>query len=255
MQSLHGVEWLIGMFRGLQGALTGPDGTVPTKPLDEDNRELACDLLGLAPEQRQGRLPIDPPLADGARPTDAEVAAFQAALVAAEIARLESYKNEDLAPRDEEDQISSAIGAGVGTDRTSRLIRRYLTAAKREMDLAYWQLCELISIPTRERQEENFRQAMAAFEARDKQAKPAAPQTKPQPKPQTAPAPKQAPPPPAAAAPPPPANGKVASPAAKKPAPDDRRAPSPLLRLMPVWDHLTGRTSARAACRGNPPSK
>jgi hypothetical protein len=238
---------------------------VPTKPLDEDNRELACDLLGLAPEQRQGRIPVDPPLADGAdgsagvTQTDAEIAAFQAALVAAEIARLESYRNEDLAPRDEEDQIASAIGASVGTDRKSRLIHRYLTAAKREMDFAYWQLCELISIPTRERQEENFRQAMAAFEARDKQAKSAAPQAKPQPKPQpqAPPAPKPAPTPaaPAAASPPPPANGKPAAPAAKKPAPHDRRAPSTLLGLMPVWDRLRGRTSARAACRGNPPAK
>jgi hypothetical protein len=135
-QSLHGVEWLLAMWRGLARALVGPDGDAPTRPLNEKNRDLAACLMGLRPEELQGQHPLDPPRPKGpdSQPGDAEIAAFQAALVARETAQLEKYGLEELVDRDEEDRVATAMGVGVGVDRTTRLIRRYLATAKFEMD-------------------------------------------------------------------------------------------------------------------------
>src|SRR5262249_36529934 len=56
----HGCDWLVGRFRMLAALVRGTDGDGPQRPLDEEDRRLACDVLGLAPELRRGRTPLDP---------------------------------------------------------------------------------------------------------------------------------------------------------------------------------------------------
>jgi hypothetical protein len=173
------------MHRGLHEALVGPEGDVPTKPLDRDDRELACDLLGLRPEQRQGRLPIDPPRVKGdePKPNDAEIAAFQFGFIAGEIEQLERYAIEELIDRDEEDQVATAMGVGVGIDPTTRLIRRYQSEARRQMDIALSELKALQELGGQDDSDEPAPDACDPPVTTGSDPEPAAPATHSQPPP------------------------------------------------------------------------
>src|SRR4051794_13029358 len=71
-QSLYGCQWLLIRWRLLREAVGGGEGAM--QPLDEERRGLAFDLLGLRPEQRQGRTALDPPAGEDTEPGPGEVA-------------------------------------------------------------------------------------------------------------------------------------------------------------------------------------
>ena len=138
-QTVQGSAWLLARLRVLKELICGVDGNGPLRPLDEDKRGLAFDVLGVAPELRLGRTPLDLPA--GPESTgDSDLAAHQARVIHEQIVRLERFKTEDLAEVDAIDHDASALGRETKPDPTVRLIRRYKTAAQREMDKAQAEL-------------------------------------------------------------------------------------------------------------------
>jgi hypothetical protein len=142
-QTLHGCDWMLARWRLLKETVGGSEGGAAARPLDEEQRGLAFDLLGLRPEQRQGRTALDPdPPAGGAAepgPNPGEVAAHQAMLIAGEIDRLEGLQ--DAALREEDEISREHARGGVGpVDAELRLVNRYRAMAMREMRLAWAEL-------------------------------------------------------------------------------------------------------------------
>jgi hypothetical protein len=84
-RSVQGCEWLCDRWHELARSQRVPDSDEPDRlePLGVEGCCLALDLLGIGPEERRGRTPLDPP-DDGIPP-----AAHQAALISKHIADLE----------------------------------------------------------------------------------------------------------------------------------------------------------------------
>jgi hypothetical protein len=138
-QSLYGCEWLLIRWRILRDAVAG-EGT--PRPLNDEERSLAFDLLGLRPEQRQGRSVLDLPAGTGG--DDGRIAAHQAAVIAGQIDRLEGFQEGGLRWEDEVEQIHVRHGVGeLAHDRQLRLAVRYRDAARREMYQAWDDLKQL----------------------------------------------------------------------------------------------------------------
>src|SRR5262249_40653546 len=116
-------------LRGNSGNSEGEEPGLP-RPLDAANRERAWDLLGLRPEQRLGPTVLDLP--EGTPVTDATLVAHQAALVAAEIARLECHKTEVATPNDENEREAALTGRYRRLPPEIRLSRRYERDAQRD---------------------------------------------------------------------------------------------------------------------------
>jgi hypothetical protein len=134
-QTVHGTAWLLDRLRVLKEAICGVDGNGPLRPLDEEKRSMAFDVLGVASELRQGRTQLDLP-AGAMSASDSELAAHQARVIQEQIVRLEQFKTEDLAEVDAIDHDASALGRETRPDPTVCRIRRYRAAAQREIDKA-----------------------------------------------------------------------------------------------------------------------
>jgi len=139
-----GCDWLLDHLRALDDLIRGNEADGPLHPLEEANRNLAFDLLGVIPERRQVRTLLDPPAPAGAeKPSDATVAAHQAGVIAAEIARLETYRIEGLTNLEEIDREANALGRQIKPDPEIRRIRRCEAAARRAYDRAFAELVRL----------------------------------------------------------------------------------------------------------------
>jgi hypothetical protein len=136
----HGAEYLLSEFRVLADALRNPDGmpqdhsdgqAVALAPLDQTNRDRVCDLLGIQPEHRKARTPLDLP---GGSRTAAELAAHQAAVIAGEIGKLERLQIEQLAGQEAREKSAALEGRATRISPELRLMRRYQAAAQRDYD-------------------------------------------------------------------------------------------------------------------------
>ena len=128
LQTLRGCRIVLDAFRDLAGRVRGTSATDALRPLDENGRRRAFDLLGLSEDRRVGSTPLDPP---GGATSDAAVAAHQDALIAARIVELEAMVSDDRVAHDESVRVDTVNGAAGGIDDQTRLIRRYESEARR----------------------------------------------------------------------------------------------------------------------------
>ncbi len=147
-QTVMGNEWLLTRLRALQELISGSEGSGPLRPLDGDNRSLALDVLGVAPELRQGRTALDLPAGAGTS-SEADLAAHQAGVIGVRIAELERFKTVELAEVEAIDRDANAMGRETKVDPEIRKIRRYAKDAQREMDTAQAELLRLQGSPPR----------------------------------------------------------------------------------------------------------
>jgi hypothetical protein len=136
-QRLRGCMWLLKEWRDLAGRVgETPAGGSP-RPLDETGRRRAADLLGLSAEARVGPCLLDLPCGAG---SEAEVAAHQRTLIAAQIAALEPLTSAARVALDESIRIDTMNGVNLTVDDATRLIRRYESEARRVKERAYQNL-------------------------------------------------------------------------------------------------------------------
>jgi hypothetical protein len=133
-QSLHGARRLREGFAALAGLIAHPAVGAPARPLEQVSRERCFDLMGLEPEERggEGTSPLDLP--EGQAGDDAALAAHQAAVIAAQIARLDALTSEKYQKLDEQNRQETMLGNFPGIDKQTRLIRRYRSEAERRRD-------------------------------------------------------------------------------------------------------------------------
>ena len=148
-ESQVGCDWILVRLRVLAELIRGGGENGTPGPLDAANRNLAFNVLGVAPERRLVQSPLDPPVPAGTgagagaeKPSDAEVAAHQAGVIAAEIARLETLRN-GLANLEGIDRDANALGREIKPDARVRRIRRNEAAAQRAYDRAFAELVRL----------------------------------------------------------------------------------------------------------------
>jgi hypothetical protein len=109
--TLAGVGLLIEAWRGLVAALEVEDWS-------ESEASRALDLLGVAPDLRSGRTLIDDPDEGG-------LVAYRRTLAFEEIERLESLRDESMAPLDEMDRRRALVGDLALLSKPAKLILRY----------------------------------------------------------------------------------------------------------------------------------
>ena len=119
---------MVGFWRGLSASLER-HGT-----WTDAQRSLALDLLGIHPDLRDAETPVDP----------AEGDAFEArrGVVAAEVARLESLRDGELAIRDAEERAMAESTLGAELTKPLQLMHRYESAALRRQNSAWRKLDE-----------------------------------------------------------------------------------------------------------------
>jgi hypothetical protein len=139
LQTLRGSQWMLAGWRDLAGQVRGTAGESP-RPLDEQGRRRAFDLLGLSEDRRVVCTPLDPPSGAG---SDAAVAAHQDALITTQIAALDAHLSDGKVELDESNRLATIEGASPGVDNQTRLIRRYETEARRVKERAYANLKRL----------------------------------------------------------------------------------------------------------------
>jgi hypothetical protein len=148
-QTVHGSAWLLARLRVHMERICGVNGGGPLRPLDEEQRGKALDVLGVAIELRQGQTLLDLPAGATSR-GDSDLAAHQARVIHERIVLLERFKTEDLAEVDAIDQDASAMGRELKPDPTVCKIRRYKAAAQREIDKAKAELQRLQAVAAEE---------------------------------------------------------------------------------------------------------
>jgi hypothetical protein len=130
--TVHGCDWLMERWQQLAYHLEGG------RAWDESHRALALDLLGVAPELRDGPTPIDPDGVDNPRMARIHVATN-------EIKRLTACLGRALR-LDEDDRQRALMGMGE-PDRAFKLAQRYEAAANRQLYRALAQYQRLHSAP------------------------------------------------------------------------------------------------------------
>jgi len=146
-QSKYGCEWLVGRLENLaESVAADPDGG-PGRPLDDEGRRRALDLLGVDLAEREGRTRLDLPRisingnGDGNEPGNGlDLAAHQAAVLAAEVSTLKKHLNEALIVLDEDLRAMVVEGRGNPEDKRMRQILRYEAGYQREVE---WSLNQL----------------------------------------------------------------------------------------------------------------
>jgi hypothetical protein len=126
-QTSQGCDWLIdrwiqlGLALERSGQWTNAEGS------------LALDLLGTAPDLRDGPTTLDPPPGDDPR-------SWLATLVVAEIEKLQKAQETDLADRDARDRAAAELGLELETPRPLSRLRRYEAACHRRLKWALTQI-------------------------------------------------------------------------------------------------------------------
>jgi hypothetical protein len=113
-QTIQGCDWLIERWEGL-ARIAGDRG-----PWNESQRTLALDLLGIAPELRDGRAPIDPP-----EESSADVGPFQQALAEDEIEAFHHLRASGLDDLDDHDRALAESGLSADFSRPLQNLYRY----------------------------------------------------------------------------------------------------------------------------------
>jgi hypothetical protein len=127
--TVHGRQWLACQWRALAESQRGPAPAGETlKPLDEEARRRALDLLGIDPIFRETTGRLNPPPGSGLSPAD-----HQAALIAGQIRALEEGI-EGAQQAEEHDRSLALQGSGPGYNAMERLIQRQEKAAERRFD-------------------------------------------------------------------------------------------------------------------------
>src|SRR4051812_9614169 len=116
-RSRQGADWLLERWEGLGEALGTNGGW------DDAQRRLAFDLLGVAPELRNGSTRV-PPEAD---------AAALAELVERQVARLRGRRERSLDALDEAERAMAAAGMPLDEDAATARIRRYEASCRRDL--------------------------------------------------------------------------------------------------------------------------
>jgi hypothetical protein len=139
-QTLQGAQWLRQAWTDLAARVSGTAGQ-PPRPLDDQGRQRAFDLLGLGPEQRLRATPLDLPAgSDRADLGEAALAAHQAALVTAQVAELDRLTSERYIALDQANRLEAQRGNFPGIDHRTRLNRRYESEAAGQRDRALEEL-------------------------------------------------------------------------------------------------------------------
>lgn len=107
----HGCEWLLVRWDALDAALDAGGGW------DDARRGRALDLLGIPPEDRAGRTPLDPP-------EGVDVVGHLRAVVAGAAGRLRSRKTSALDDLDARERDAAALGVGLEGDPELARLRR-----------------------------------------------------------------------------------------------------------------------------------
>jgi hypothetical protein len=126
-QTLHGAQWLRQAWAEL-GA--------HSRPLDDQGRQRAFDLLGLSLDRRQGATPLDLPAGSDHAARGAALAAHQAALITTQIAELDRRTSERFVAIDQANRLEAARGNVPVSDPMRRLFRRYRAEAVAQRDRA-----------------------------------------------------------------------------------------------------------------------
>ena len=126
-QTLQGCHWLIARWIMLGQVL------VRSEEWTGPQQGLALDLLGIAPELRDGPTTLTPP--PGADRRD-----YLLALVDTELATLRTLQETVLADRDAREQAAAELGLERETSRPLSLLRRYEAAWQRRMQSGLKQL-------------------------------------------------------------------------------------------------------------------
>ena len=130
-QTLQGCDWLLAQFKVLAAQVGGAGGEGVPCPLDDNGRSRACDLLGLDVAERVTANPLDPPAG-----SEADAASHQGALIAQQIAELETLIAGEMIALDTAAKAAAQAGGGPGIDRSIRQIRRDEAAAHRNKNRA-----------------------------------------------------------------------------------------------------------------------
>jgi hypothetical protein len=125
--SRHGCLWMAGRWKALSVEIeANGDWT-------EDQRDMALDLLGVAPEFRDGTTRLDPP-------APADPLAARRLVIASEVALLLSLAKGPLQGIDDEERATAEEGVGVESDPGVKAHRRHLAACRRRIDFCLLQL-------------------------------------------------------------------------------------------------------------------
>jgi hypothetical protein len=118
----QGAGLMIDLWRGLAASLE------KHRTWTDPQRSLALDLLGIHPELRDAETPVDP--------MGGDVLEARRAVVASEIARLESLRDGRLAERDADERAMAEATLGAELTKPLQLLHRYMTAAWNRYRLA-----------------------------------------------------------------------------------------------------------------------
>jgi hypothetical protein len=122
--SRQGADWMIEHWEGLGAVLQAHGGW------DDAQRRLAFDLLGVAPELRDGSDKVPP----------ANDAAALAGLVAEEVYWLRKAQEVSLVPLDQAERSMAAAGMPLEEDACTARLRRYEARIRRELRWAHGEL-------------------------------------------------------------------------------------------------------------------
>ncbi|HEY2158642.1 MAG TPA: hypothetical protein VGH33_23630 [Isosphaeraceae bacterium] len=111
----HGAALKIELWHGLASSLERH------KTWTDAQRSLALDLLGIRPELRDAETPADP--------IEGDVLGARRALIASEVARLETLRDGVLAERDDHERVMAESTVGAELTKPLQLIDRYERAA------------------------------------------------------------------------------------------------------------------------------
>ncbi len=150
----QGAALMLDLWRGLAASLE------KHRTWTDPQRSLALDLLGIRPELRDAETPVDP--------IEGDVLEARRAVVAREIARLESLREGRLAERDADERAMAETTLGAELTKPLQLIHRYMTAAWNRYMVARRKLEQARrsreTVPAKKPQADRLAKAVAALD-------------------------------------------------------------------------------------------
>jgi hypothetical protein len=123
----QGCDWLIERWTALAFAVESG------RAWEDEHRTLASDLLGVAPELRDGPSALDLPEKDA---SPESIQAHRLATIRGEIDRLRARREGFVGKLDLDDRALTSAGVEVEPDRALGRLRRYASACRRRFDAA-----------------------------------------------------------------------------------------------------------------------